>query len=180
MLCSVWSIVRLVRVHKSHLRPWSLSTTAFIPSSGPASLEDRFLTVYLSCFISTSLGWPYVFSFHSLLFAEMFSKSIIAPIFLLALTSSVNAHALIAPALGVKGDGTRNDVQRPSDANRCGNVNIVQNLDTSTPVQAKADGTFLASITDFNACVHRPCPCVTSVWSADSGAPSVVVMVHDP
>jgi hypothetical protein len=80
----------------------------------------------------------------------MFSKLLIAPIFLLALTSSVNAHAAIAPALGVKGDPTRNDVQQPSQANPCGNINTAQNLDTSTPVNAFANGTFSASITDFN------------------------------
>ena len=80
----------------------------------------------------------------------MFSKLLIAPIFLLALTSSVNAHAAIAPALGVQGDPTRNDVQQPSQANPCGNITIAQNLDTSTPVNAFANGTFSASITDFN------------------------------
>jgi phage gp45-like len=80
----------------------------------------------------------------------MFSKSFIVPIFLLALTSTVDAHALITPALGVKGNGARSDVQRPSGASLCGNVNILQNLDTSTPIQAAADGTFLPSITDFN------------------------------
>jgi hypothetical protein len=80
----------------------------------------------------------------------MFSKSFIAPIFLLALTSSVNAHAGITPALGVKGDFTRNDVQRPSSAQPCGNINIAQNLDTSTAVKADANGNFLPSITNFN------------------------------
>jgi hypothetical protein len=80
----------------------------------------------------------------------MFSKSFIAPIFLLALTSSVNAHAAIAPALGVKGNPARSDVQRPSQAKPCGTINIAQNLDTSSPVNALANGTFSASITDFN------------------------------
>ena len=80
----------------------------------------------------------------------MFSKSIIAPLFLLALTSSVNAHAAVAPALGVKGNPARSDVQRPSQAKPCGNIDIAQNLDTSTAVNANANGSFAASITDFN------------------------------
>jgi hypothetical protein len=80
----------------------------------------------------------------------MFSKSFIATIFLLALTSSVNAHAAVSPPLGVKGDPKRTDVQQPSKADPCGNVNIAQNIDTSTPTDAFANGTFSASITDFN------------------------------
>ena len=91
--------------------------------------------------------------FYSLLFffIEMFSKSFIAPIFLLALTSSVNAHAAIAPALGVKGNTTRSDVQRPSQAKPCGNINIAQNLDNSTAVNANAKGIFAANITGFDS-----------------------------
>jgi hypothetical protein len=80
----------------------------------------------------------------------MFSKSLIAPIFLLALTSSVNAHAGVSPALGVKGNLARSDVQRPSQAKPCGNIDIAQNLDTSTAVNANGNGSFAASITDFN------------------------------
>ncbi|KAI0251236.1 hypothetical protein BJV78DRAFT_1213598 [Lactifluus subvellereus] len=80
----------------------------------------------------------------------MLSKSFIASVFLLTLTSSVNAHAAISPALGVKGNPVRNDVQRPSNGKPCGNVNIAQNIDTSTPVVADANGTFSASITNFN------------------------------
>jgi len=80
----------------------------------------------------------------------MFSKSFIASVFLLTLTSSVNAHAAIAPALGVKGNPVRNDVQRPSGGNPCGNVDIAKNIDTSTPVVADAAGKVSASITNFN------------------------------
>ncbi|KAI0002115.1 hypothetical protein BJV74DRAFT_722801, partial [Russula compacta] len=80
----------------------------------------------------------------------MFSKSFIAPIFLLALTSSVNAHAAVTPALGVQGTPQRSDVQRPSADKPCGNVNIAQNLDSSTAVPASANGTFSPSILDFN------------------------------
>jgi hypothetical protein len=80
----------------------------------------------------------------------MFSKSFIAPLFLLALSSSVNAHAAIAPALGVKGNPVRGDVQRPSATAPCGTINIAQNIDTSTAVQANANGSFSPSITNFN------------------------------
>jgi hypothetical protein len=81
----------------------------------------------------------------------MLSKSFIAAsIFLLASISSVNAHAGVSPALGVKGQITRNDVQRPSTNSPCGNVNIAQNLDSSTPVKADQNGTFTLDITDFN------------------------------
>ncbi|KAH8994534.1 hypothetical protein EDB92DRAFT_1761703, partial [Lactarius akahatsu] len=79
------------------------------------------------------------------------SKSFIAYAFLLCFTTSVNAHALINPALGVKGNGARNDAQRPSTNKPCGNVNIAQSIDTSTTIALAADGTFSPSITDFNA-----------------------------
>ncbi|KAH9889034.1 hypothetical protein C8Q73DRAFT_612976, partial [Cubamyces lactineus] len=68
----------------------------------------------------------------------------------LGLSLQAHAHAAIAPALGVKGTPVRNDVQRPSKNSECGNVNIVQNIDTSTAVQAAANGTFAATITNFN------------------------------
>ncbi|KAI9063835.1 hypothetical protein FKP32DRAFT_1666283 [Trametes sanguinea] len=80
-----------------------------------------------------------------------FSKSFIAAATLcLSLTLQAHAHAAIAPALGVKGTPVRNDVQRPSKNSECGNVNIAQNIDTSTAVQAAANGTFAATITNFN------------------------------
>ena len=80
----------------------------------------------------------------------MFSKSFIAPLFLLALTSSVNAHAGVTPALGVKGNLSRKDVQRPSKDKPCGNVDIAKTLDTSTAIPANADGIFSASAINFN------------------------------
>jgi hypothetical protein len=80
----------------------------------------------------------------------MFSKSLVASIFLIASISSANAHAGVSPALGVKGQLTRNDVQRPSANSPCGNVNIPQNIDSSTPIQADATGNFSPNITDFN------------------------------
>ena len=58
-------------IKASSLKPriYTLATTALIPSSGLVSSEDRFLTVYLSCyFFPYSLGWSYVLSLHSLPF----------------------------------------------------------------------------------------------------------------
>ena len=88
---------------------------------------------------------------------EMFSKSFIAPLFLLALTSSVHAHAGVTPALGVQGTLTRNDVQRPSTANPCGKVNIDQTLDSSTAIPANANGSFPATAINFNPYVYYNC-----------------------
>ncbi|KAJ7702678.1 hypothetical protein B0H17DRAFT_923183, partial [Mycena rosella] len=56
-----------------------------------------------------------------------------------------------SPALGVKGTPQRSDVQRPSTASPCGNVNIASNLDTSTAVAAAADGTVTFQVQNFNA-----------------------------
>jgi len=80
----------------------------------------------------------------------MFSKSFIAPLFFLALTSSVNAHAAVTPALGVKGTPKRSDVQRPSNANPCGKINIAQTLDSSTAIPANVNGTFSPTVINFN------------------------------
>jgi hypothetical protein len=145
-------VVRLLRVLKS-LRPQrcSLSTTVFTPTPSCIFRGQVPRTFYLfATFPLHSAGPTCSHSILYCLFVEMFSKSFIAPIFLLALTSSVNAHAAIAPALGVKGNPARSDVQRPSQAKPCGTINIAQNLDTSSPVNALANGTFSASITDFN------------------------------
>jgi len=82
----------------------------------------------------------------------MFSKSsVLASILLLSSLSGVLGHGAIAPALGVKGNPVRNDVQRPSTATPCGSINIAQNLDTSTAVPAAADGSFAVTVTNFNA-----------------------------
>ncbi|CDO68171.1 hypothetical protein BN946_scf184938.g23 [Trametes cinnabarina] len=81
-----------------------------------------------------------------------FSKTFIATAALcLSLSLQANAHAAVAPALGVKGTPVRNDVQRPSKNSECGNVNIAQTIDTSTAVQAAGNGTFAATIINFNA-----------------------------
>lgn len=80
----------------------------------------------------------------------MVSKSFIVYTFLLCFTASVDAHALINPALGVNGQGTRNDVQNPSTANPCGKINIAQTLDTSTALPVSSNGSISPTITDFN------------------------------
>lgn len=72
---------------------------------------------------------------------------------LLALTTQVHAHAGVSPALSVSGDLTRNDVQRPSSSSPCGNVNIAKSLDSSTTVKAEANGSFAATVTNFNGFV---------------------------
>jgi hypothetical protein len=79
----------------------------------------------------------------------MFPKSFIAPTFLLALTSSVNAQAAVAPALGVNGTTAANDVQKPSASALCGTINIADSLDNSTAVAASADGEFFVNVTNF-------------------------------
>lgn len=79
----------------------------------------------------------------------MLSKSFIALISVFALTTSVNAHAAIAPALGVKGAPTLSDVQEPSSSSPCGNVDISDNLDTSTVAAAAAGGQFSIDVTNF-------------------------------
>ncbi|KAH9852285.1 hypothetical protein C2E23DRAFT_868767 [Lenzites betulinus] len=80
-----------------------------------------------------------------------FSKSVIASAMVLfGLTLQVHAHAGITPALGVKNTFARSNVQRPSTAKPCGSINVAQNLDASTAITAKADGTFVATITNFN------------------------------
>ncbi|KAI0760426.1 hypothetical protein C8Q74DRAFT_228177 [Fomes fomentarius] len=69
---------------------------------------------------------------------------------LLSVSLQVQAHAAIAPALGVSGTPKRTDVQRPSNAKPCGNANIAQTFDSSRTVSLKADGTFSATIQNFN------------------------------
>ena len=74
----------------------------------------------------------------------MVSKPLIASI------SPANAHAGVNPALGVKGQMVRSDIQRPSADSPCGKVNVAQNLDSSTAVQPDANGNVSLSITDIN------------------------------
>ena len=84
-----------------------------------------------------------------------FSKSFIATAALcLSLSLQAHAHAAIAPALDVQGTPARSDVQRPSTAKPCGNA-ALSGIDTSTAVTAAANGSFTATITNFNAYVHE-------------------------
>ena len=81
----------------------------------------------------------------------MFMKPVFVFVFaLLGLTVQTRARALVAPALGVNGTGTRNDVQRPTNASMCGSVNIIAALPSSGMVRLQADGTFSVNITNFN------------------------------
>jgi hypothetical protein len=136
-----------LRMHKSFKpQPCRRSTTASIPSFNPAySALEIFI---LRAIVNFATIWL-ILSFYFSLFGEMFSKSLIAPTFLLALTSSVNAHAAVAPPLGVKGTPTVNDVQKPSTSALCGTINIADNLDTSTPVVASTEGEFFVYVTNF-------------------------------
>ena len=80
----------------------------------------------------------------------IFSRTSIASIALcLALSLQAHADAAISPALGVQGTPTQADAQRPSAANPCGNADLAA-IDTSTAVTAAANGTFSATITNFN------------------------------
>lgn len=82
----------------------------------------------------------------------MFAKAWTSIVVLLAVSLEVQAHAAIAPVLG-KGSAApvRNDVTRPSKAAPCGaGVNVASALGQSTPIQAAADGTVTATITNFN------------------------------
>ena len=81
----------------------------------------------------------------------MFSKMLLALTLVMGMTLHVHADAIIAPPLGVTGTPVQNDVQKPSTASPCGNVDIAQNLDTSTPITVDASGIFSATITNFNA-----------------------------
>ncbi|KAJ7798204.1 hypothetical protein B0H14DRAFT_42979 [Mycena olivaceomarginata] len=70
---------------------------------------------------------------------------------LLALAAQTSAHAIPSPALGVKGAPARSDVQRPSTAKPCGNIDPATTLDTSTATPVAADGSVTLDVTNFNA-----------------------------
>lgn len=80
----------------------------------------------------------------------MFAKIWASSLLVLGLCLQVTAHAAVAPALGVQGNPTRGDVQRPSAAKPCGNVDIASKIGSSTPVLADADGSFKVTGTCFN------------------------------
>jgi hypothetical protein len=85
------------------------------------------------------------------IFVAMFSKSSSALIFLLALTSSVNAQAVITPELGVKGTPASADVKTPSlPGHPCGiNVDVATNIDTSNVVEVDTNGILFVDIVNF-------------------------------
>jgi hypothetical protein len=95
---------------------------------------------------------------HSL--SKMLFNSFTASVFLLALTSSVNAQAtgsaqtqsgsVFSPALGNPSPGFK-DVQRPSQTAPCGDKPIGSNLDASTPIAVGSDGKFNIQVTSFGA-----------------------------
>ena len=90
----------------------------------------------------------------------MHSKSFAAPIFLLALTSFVNANAssgpsaglAVGPGLDVQSHPTESDVKQLSSANPCGNdVNIPQAIKTAPVVTPDANGDCIFSLSNFGA-----------------------------
>ncbi|KAG6917131.1 hypothetical protein DXG01_003797 [Tephrocybe rancida] len=81
------------------------------------------------------------------MFSRLFAVALVA----LTFSGQAQAHAAIAPALGVAGTPKRSDVQRPSTAKPCGSINIAANINTATPIVAAADGSFVATVTNFNA-----------------------------
>jgi hypothetical protein len=80
----------------------------------------------------------------------MFAKISASCLLLLALCLQVTAHAGVSPPLGVQGNLTRGEVQRPKGAKPCGNVDVASKIDSSTPVLADASGSFKVSATSFN------------------------------
>ncbi|KAJ7798186.1 hypothetical protein B0H14DRAFT_2388946, partial [Mycena olivaceomarginata] len=62
-----------------------------------------------------------------------------------------NRLPLVSPALSVKGTPARSDVQRPSTAKPCGNIDPATTLDTSTATPVAADGLVTLDVTNFNA-----------------------------
>ena len=82
-----------------------------------------------------------------------FSKSLLASVVVGAsLALQASAHAIVMPALGVSGTPVRNDVERPSAAKPCGKVDIASTLGATQAITANADGSFTATITNFNPC----------------------------
>jgi len=78
----------------------------------------------------------------------MFSKAFLISVVVLFMSLQVNAHAAIAPALGVA-KPVRSDVQRPSTAKPCGNANLAD-IGSSTPVKVDAQGVMTMTIQNFN------------------------------
>lgn len=82
----------------------------------------------------------------------MFSKMWASGVLVSALCLQVTAHAIVTPALTVKGLPTRADVQQPNAANPCGAdvTNISSVIDAATTVPAGASGSFRVNATSFN------------------------------
>ena len=81
---------------------------------------------------------------------NMLSKIWASSVLVLALCLQASAHAAVAPLLGVPGDATRSDVQRPDKSNPCGNVNIASDFDNSTALLPDATGSYKFNATCFN------------------------------
>jgi len=80
----------------------------------------------------------------------MFAKIWASSLLVLALCLQVTAHAAVSPALGIQGNPTRGDVQRPTSAKPCGNVDITSKIGSSTLVPADASGSFIVNGICFN------------------------------
>ncbi|KAG6839432.1 hypothetical protein C0991_002593 [Blastosporella zonata] len=82
----------------------------------------------------------------------MFSKALsVALAIALTFSTQVSAHAAVAPMLGVAGTPARSDVQRPLLLAPCGlKADVAGTIDSSTPIPAAADGSFVATVTNFN------------------------------
>ena len=81
----------------------------------------------------------------------MFAKIWASSLLVLALCLQVMAHAGVSPPLGVQGDLTRADVQRPTGANPCGaGINIASKFSSSTAATADASGSVQLNATCFN------------------------------
>jgi hypothetical protein len=78
----------------------------------------------------------------------MFSKTILLSAVFALLSSTANGHAMVTPAMGVSGKASRGNVQRPSTAKPCGNVNIA--IDSAQTVAANAQGVFTVTAQNFN------------------------------
>jgi hypothetical protein len=85
----------------------------------------------------------------------MFIKSLCLYGAVLLFSGQVAAHAAINPALGVTGTAARNDVERPSNNNPCGGVDVAGAIDSSTAVQADASGSFTVDVENFNGYAHE-------------------------
>lgn len=107
-----------------------------------------------------------------------FSKFLLAVAFCFGLTlQAVQAHAIINNALGVKGKPVRNNVQRPSTAKPCGNVNIQTTLGSTTPLVMNASGAFSTTVTNFNAGVDGSRQVTAKVDAAGTGKNFVAATV---